>query len=550
MASRDFARAATLAADLVRANPALALAHYGGGVALLSAGRLDEAEKYLREAIRLDPTLTFAAVRLGLMLVDTGRAAEARAVIAPFVERPDAEMNPLTVEAGALKSLRRSGEATVAYLQARDAAPANPLAEQNLATHYSDLQRHEESESASRRAFAKGLDTPEIWLVHARALSGLGRMGEAEAAFGEAILRRPNFVAAHGELAQLIWTRTEDLGVSSRPLNHAIAGHPDDPGLRAKKATLLEYAGRPRAAYASLMAAPPGVRAHPLVATAAANLAAAFDPAAALDHAHRAFAGAPDDNNVVVALCQAQIAAGDADAAVETALILRRRWPLNQRGIALLATAWRILGVATYRDVYDYDRFVRCFQLETPDGWRSLSAYISDLAGALERTHRFSGHPIGQSLRGGTQGELSPQDPDPAIAAFFPTVRKAIARYSAELGPGVDPLRARNSENFSFNGAWSVRLRPGGYHANHVHPLGWISSACHLVVPQETSHGQEGWLSFGQPGIPTEPILSAEHYIKPEPGVLVLFPSYMWHGTVPFHGDGIRLTAAFDVAPG
>jgi hypothetical protein len=286
------------------------------------------------------------------------------------------------------------------------------------------------------------------------------------------------------------------------------------------------------------------------VAVAAANLATAFDPAIALDHARRAFAVAPDDIAVVLALCQAQIAAGDAEAAVATAQQLRRRWPLNQHGIALLATAWRILGIAGYRELYDYDRFVRRFQLETPPGWGSFSAYVADLAAALERTHRFTGHPIGQSLRGGTQGELNAEDTDAAIAAFFPTVGKAVARYVTELGPGTDPLRARNANDFSFNGAWSVRLRQGGHHANHIHPLGWISSACHLVVPPGAGDGHEGWLSFGQPGIPTAATLPAEHHIKPEPGVLVLFPAYMWHGTVPFSDPGIRLTAAFDVAPG
>ena len=37
-------------------------------------------------------------------------------------------------------------------------------------------------------------------------------------------------------------------------------------------------------------------------------------------------------------------------------------------------------------------------------------------------------------------------------------------------------------------------------------------------------------------------------YVEPRPGRLVLFPSWMWHGTVPF-GAGERLTVAFDVAP-
>jgi len=44
-------------------------------------------------------------------------------------------------------------------------------------------------------------------------------------------------------------------------------------------------------------------------------------------------------------------------------------------------------------------------------------------------------------------------------------------------------------------------------------------------------------------------MLAAEHYVRPEPGHLALFPSYMWHGTVPFGGDRPRMTIAFDIAP-
>jgi hypothetical protein len=41
--------------------------------------------------------------------------------------------------------------------------------------------------------------------------------------------------------------------------------------------------------------------------------------------------------------------------------------------------------------------------------------------------------------------------------------------------------------------------------------------------------------------------LPPEHLVKPEPGLLVLFPSYMWHGTVPFASEQKRLTCAFDI---
>ena len=39
----------------------------------------------------------------------------------------------------------------------------------------------------------------------------------------------------------------------------------------------------------------------------------------------------------------------------------------------------------------------------------------------------------------------------------------------------------------------------------------------------------------------------AEHHLAPAPGMLVLFPSYLWHGTEPFSAESTRLTCAFDV---
>jgi hypothetical protein len=62
-------------------------------------------------------------------------------------------------------------------------------------------------------------------------------------------------------------------------------------------------------------------------------------------------------------------------------------------------------------------------------------------------------------------------------------------------------------------------------------------------------HTGEGILSFGTPGMVTTPALDAELSIRPEVGQLVLFPSYFWHGTLPFHSDQPRLTVAFDVVP-
>jgi hypothetical protein len=108
----------------------------------------------------------------------------------------------------------------------------------------------------------------------------------------------------------------------------------------------------------------------------------------------------------------------------------------------------------------------------------------------------------------------------------------------------------RNTGRWAFQGAWSVRLRPHGFHADHVHSQGWLSSACYLSLPPAVEGPErQGWLKFGQPGVATDPPLGPEHFVKPEPGLLALFPSYMWHGTVPFGGTEPRLTIAFDLVP-
>ena len=113
------------------------------------------------------------------------------------------------------------------------------------------------------------------------------------------------------------------------------------------------------------------------------------------------------------------------------------------------------------------------------------------------------------------------------------------------------PLRARNQHAYRFSGAWSVRLRTQGFHRLHIHPNGWISSACYIELRASMlrEDGNEGILGFGAPGILTRPALTAEHHIRPRPGMPVLFPSYLWHVTVPFDGPGTRLTVAFDAVP-
>jgi uncharacterized protein (TIGR02466 family) len=98
-----------------------------------------------------------------------------------------------------------------------------------------------------------------------------------------------------------------------------------------------------------------------------------------------------------------------------------------------------------------------------------------------------------------------------------------------------------------MTGCWSVRLGKEGYHVNHVHSEGWISSAYYAELPAEVAdtEAKSGWIKFGEPRFEV-PGATAGKFVQPQVGMLVLFPSYMWHGTMPIHGDEPRMTVAYD----
>ena len=89
---------------------------------------------------------------------------------------------------------------------------------------------------------------------------------------------------------------------------------------------------------------------------------------------------------------------------------------------------------------------------------------------------------------------------DPARCARL--IVEAVERHVAQLPPpepGHPTLLARRAP-IRFAGSWSVRLTGEGFHVNHVHPAGWLSSAFYVALPEAAMGGEAhaGWLSIGE----------------------------------------------------
>ncbi|MGH6659708.1 MAG: putative 2OG-Fe(II) oxygenase, partial [Sphingomicrobium sp.] len=207
--------------------------------------------------------------------------------------------------------------------------------------------------------------------------------------------------------------------------------------------------------------------------------------------------------------------------------------------------AWRLTDPARWQWLEGDERFVGVYDIA--DRLPPLDA----LADTLRGLHKLSGQPLEQSLRGGTQtdGDIFMQI-DPLLVQLREAARASVAEHVAQLPPPdpSHPLLSGRRDRIAFNGAWSVRLRGAGFHSNHVHPLGWFSSALYIALPPDIGVGDAGVLTLGEPRSSCFDLdMAPFRTIEPRPGRLALFPSYMWHGTRPF-GEGERLTVAFDVA--
>ena len=457
----------------------------------------------------------------------------------------------LVAHAQALKALGRPDEALACDRRAVQLYPQSAVAWHNLGATAGDLEHTAESKQALERALAMGLDRPETLQAYGRTMHLRGEAAVAERVFRMVLQRRPDDAETAGELAELLWTTSADIRLATAPLAEAMMRGADEEVIAATLIKIYEIAGRRddlRTLFDRLLVRHPDHAAFLASAARARLVDGEVDAALAL--IDRSLAIDPKLISSLVQSAAVRLAAGRAEEALAAARTARDIEPQNQAVWGWLAACARAAGTPEYENLFNYEAFVRSYMLDTPEGWDTLDSFLGDLASSLRGFHRTRAEPLGQSVRGGTQtfGDLSKAD-HPVIRAFFQALERPLLKYMREIGVTEHPFLARNTGRYRIQSGWSVRLRGQGRHANHFHPMGWISSAFYVALPPSPPGSREGWIQFGAPPFATVPPQAPAHFVEPRPGMLVLFPSYMWHGTAPFSADAERLTIAFDAVP-
>lgn len=358
------------------------------------------------------------------------------------------------------------------------------------------------------------------------------------------LMGNPGWIAGHETLGRLRWEHGERIGFA-RSFERALATAPRDSSLWRSYIILLIHAEQWDQALDAIGRALSMLGEVPFLA---ANEAIVRSQRAEIERADQLFEALEGVGDETVAAHHLRHEL--RNCRLDRAAKLTERWatiPDAQLVWPYIGLVWRLRDDPRWHWLEGDERLVS--QTDVDLNQQQVQA----LAAALRGLHLARSDRLDQSVRGGTQtdGPLFSRI-DPEIRQLRTIIADAVAQHVAQLPP-IDEahpiLRLPQDRETRFAGSWSVRLRGRGHHAHHIHPAGWFSSAFYVQLPDmEQEHSKTaGWLSLGVPQQELGLALTATRLIEPKVGRLVLFPSTMWHGTIPFD-QGERLTVAFDVA--
>lgn len=382
------------------------------------------------------------------------------------------------------------------------------------------------------------------------------RVEQAIEDLNSAVTEKPDLIEAHRLLNEILWEHERDDFLGS--YHRALQKNPDYPPLYHNLAASYISSGSEKEATRTLDFAVERLGRDPfLLHGLGVQAAKRGNVDIASGFYEEALRDAPDNIQFLldrVALSVVQGDYADANRRLRHSLNIS---PDNQLAWAYQGLIWRLTDDARYEWLFDYDRLLREIELPTPAGFASTKSFMADLGTYLNSLHRARRQPLDQSVRSGTQttGVLL-NDSNELVQALRTAISSAVEEF-------LSPLTADDKHPFfrrlrlpkkawRFSGSWSVRLAAQGYHANHVHPNGWLSCCTYVALPLtevSNSDRKNGWIKFGETALKLGDREQVARAIQPKIGHCVFFPGYFWHGTIPFLSIEKRLTVPCDIDP-
>lgn len=180
--------------------------------------------------------------------------------------------------------------------------------------------------------------------------------------------------------------------------------------------------------------------------------------------------------------------------------------------------------------------------------WPDSDALNADLA-ALAHRLAAQAQSAGRSNVGGWRSDNGfLERSEPCVEALAQRARAMVAEMTRlMMAPG--PRR------YDMEG-WINLLRAGDYNSPHVHPNSTWSGVYYVAgapggTGSDTAFAGKIELLDPRPGAAAaytvENAMQTRTLLDPQPGAMLLFPSWLQHQVHPFRGEGVRISVAFNV---
>ncbi|MCH7864397.1 MAG: tetratricopeptide repeat protein [Proteobacteria bacterium] len=527
-------------------------------VVALQNGDYPEAIRLLRESVALDDQNPGSFNNLGWVLNAAGDAVGAeesyRRAIELDPDNPDL-LNNLGI---ALSGMDRLEEAKAVYEEALIFQWKDPEIFHNYGVLLQEMGILDQAQEAYGKALGLNPYREATVLSLGSVYREMGDQDTAIGAYNKAIDLNPLYVDAHEALKLILWDSGERAQMDDSYFR-ACQVFPKSSEAHSNLGRALVFSQRieeaERALKKSLELDPQNAEAHNQLGQVYAKQERFKEAVAEHQEAIR-FAGGnalyyEEFGNTLTL-------AGEYREAVD---VLLKGHELNPRGSNILGALTIAMKETGDNRVSFFlnNEFVTTRFIEVPDGFDSLDDFNDALHKEHKARHVDEPHwggfswPPGQTQHGGTQipGNVF-ANPSGMTAILKQQISKAMTEYLGGLKQDPDhPFLRYLNPDFRFTGAFSNIIHPSGYDGSHVHPEGWISGVYWVKMPdlpEESWDAGEGCTQFGEP--PKHLISDRnkrELLVRPQAGMTAFFPSYYWHGVLPFGGNDTRHAVAFDI---
>lgn len=509
-----------LARQVLDVQPQNAPALYISGMAEQARGRNDIALNFMQMAIKADPNVPEIQFNLGVLLGLNGQTAESETVFREMLKLHPDNVNVIANLGRAQYANQKWAEAARSLRKAAQLMPGHNGIHEQLGAALQQSGDLEGAERSYRTALTIQAGNPEVHFNLGTVLSRRHDIDGAIAAYKEAIRLRPDHGGAQRNLGHLLG-RVGRFEEAIEPHRRAARTFQGDPSIAYDLGYALAVTGRETEALKVLRRA---LEAHPHTPDFMNMIALTHfrngDPESALAWAEQALETRPGDNTALAYKAMALNEMGHHDQA---------------------------------RPIYDIDRLVMAEVVAAPDGFDDVAAFNQAFEEMIRQHHSLEDSELNRSLTGGKSTRELLDGDHPAASGFRQIIERAVARYT-ELNPfdADHPFLASKPERTEV-ACWANIIRKGGFQDVHFHPPSWLSGVYYPKLPAavaDAARKPEGWLEFGRAYYMLDAKADAPvRLVQPAEGLIVLFPAYFGHRTIPFETDEERISVAFDVMP-